>query len=163
MTTQGYKDNKEVTIKHQCFYECTRCTIFCSLKFDAMLSTISNMATPLKTLYLDHVIKDHYVIPTNIEILPSTPFYKCYFTLRLPDFGINLYWTTLPIETTICWGCSRLTKTRKHHQIPVHECNGRFKTSINKRSAKIFSQSGQLKYPNIYEPKFQRIPIPPTR
>ena len=163
MTTQGHKDNEEVNIKHRGLYECIRCTIFCSLEFDAKLSPISNRVTPLKTLCLDQVIKYHYVIPTNIEILPSTPFYKGYFTLKLTDFGITLSRTTLPWETNICWGCSRVTKTQKRVQPPVHECNGRFETTISKRPQDFFSQSGYWYLPKIYEPTNQRSPLPPCR
>ena len=163
ITTQGHKANKEVSIKHQCFYVCIRCTIYCSLKFDAKLSPISNRVAVLKTPCLYQVIKYHYVIPTNIKIIPSTPFYKSYFALKFPDFGTILYRTTLPIETKICGGCSRVAQTQKCLQPPVHECNGRFEASISKRTPDIFSQFGQRDHSNIYEITNQRSQQPRCR
>ena len=70
MTSQHNKK-----IEQKCLYKCSKCTIFCSIKFEELLSPI-NRATPLKTLCLDEILKqDIVVIPKTYRfyhLFPST-------------------------------------------------------------------------------------------
>ena len=151
MTSQH---NKE--IEQKCLYKCSKCTIFCSIKFEELLSP-SNRVTPLKTLCLDQILKQNIVvIPKNIQILPQTPFYKSIFTLSLPDIGL-IFNAILPPKTQVCWGCSRIIKLDEipYYVTPSiygqneherrHKCNGRFESVIAPPYTNFQEQSGYWK------------------